>query len=73
LYSKVNGKYTFGGFLEPLSIPRRMENRYGEEKIRKSCFERTSTLEKVNANELGRLLRVFSARDSLFRELKKKL
>jgi hypothetical protein len=73
LYSKVNGKYTFGGILEPLNIPRRMLNLYGEEKIRKTCIEQTSTLENINANELGRLLRVFTARDSLFNELKKRV
>ncbi len=73
LYSKVNGKYTFGGILEPLNIPRRMLNLYGEEKIRKTCFEQTSTLKNVNINELGRLLRIFTARDSLFNELKKRL
>lgn len=73
LYSKVNGKYTFGGILEPLNIPRRMLNLYGEERIRKTCIEQTSTLVNVNANELSRLLRIFTARDSLFNELKKRL
>ncbi len=73
LYSKVNGKYTFGGILEPLDIPRRMLNLYGEERIRKTCIEQTSTLANVNANELSRLLRIFTARDSLFDELKKRL